>query len=281
VAYRTILVHMNDARRVVSALSHAVQIARVFDARLVGLYVYPAASEARGAPAADPATAATENPQQEAERLGAIFKDLTEKERFVAEWRALPFEDTDPARIVVARSRAADLVIANQADPDWEASRRLDFPGRLAIESGRPVLVVPKGHSAAALPKSVVIAWNHSREAARAIFDALPLLKGAQNVELLTIHEATERTLLQAGEDVLPIGAVADALARHAVKPTVVNLKATGDTVGEQICARVRSQDADLLVMGAYGHTRLRELVFGGVSRHVLAHAPVPVLLSH
>jgi nucleotide-binding universal stress UspA family protein len=268
-AYRTILVHMNDPRRVVSTLTHAVQIARVFDARLVGLYVYPAGGDA------------AEAQREEVERLGTIFRDLTEKERFVAEWRALPFEDTDPARIVVARSRAADLVIANQADPDWERSRLLDFPGRLAIESGRPVIVVPKGSGAAALPKSVVIAWSGTREAARAAFDALPLLKGAQKVELLTIHEPTERTLLQPGEDVLPISAVADALSRHAVKPAITNLKATGETVGEQICARAVAQDADLLVMGAYGHTRLRELVFGGVSRHILAHAPVPVLLSH
>ncbi len=279
-AYRTILVHMNDARRVVSALSHAVQIARVFDARLVGLHVYPA-GEGRARAAADAGAAVAESPKEEAERLGAIFRDLTEKERFVAEWRALPFEDTDPARIVVARARAADLVIANQADPDWERSRLLDFPGRLAIESGRPLIVVPKAHRASALPKSVVIAWNQSREAARAAFDALPLLKGAQKVELLTIHEATERTLLQPGGDVLPVSALADALARHAVKPTITSLKATGDSVGEQICARLIAQDADLLVMGAYGHTRLRELVFGGVSRHVLAHAPVPVLLSH
>jgi nucleotide-binding universal stress UspA family protein len=276
-AYRTVLVHMNDARRMVTAVTHAVQIARVFDARLVGLYVYPA-----GEPAATEAgTAAAEGPREEADRLGAIFRDLTEKERFVADWRALPFEGTDPARIVVARSRAADLVIANQPDPDWEHSRLLDFPGRLAIESGRPVIVVPKGSGAAALPKSVVIAWNASREAARAAFDALPLLKGAQKVELLTIHEAGERTLLQPGEDVLPVSAVADALSRHTVKPTVTNLKATGDSVGEQICARALAQDADLLVMGAYGLTRLRELVFGGVSRHVLARAPVPVLLSH
>lgn len=272
-AYRTILVHMNDARRVVSALSHAVQIARVFDARLIGLYVYPAGEGVE--------RAAADARNEEAERLGAIFRDLTEKERFIAEWRALPFEGTDPAKLVVARARAADLIVANQPDPEWERSRLLDFPGRLAIESGRPLIVVPKAHRAPALPKTAIVAWNQSREAARALFDALPLLKGAQKVELLTIREATERTLLQPGEDVLPVSAIAEALARHAVKPTIANLKADGDSVGAQICARTLAEGADLLVMGAYGHTRLRELVFGGVTRHVLAHAPVPVLLSH
>jgi nucleotide-binding universal stress UspA family protein len=213
--------------------------------------------------------------------LESIFRDLTEKERFTCEWRPVPFERTDPAKIVVAHARAADLVVVNQADPEWDQSRFLDFPDRLAIESGRPVIVVPKAHRGAALPKTVVIAWNRSREATRALFDALPLLKGARKVELVTIHDASDRTLLNAEEDILPLSAIADALARHAVKPIITSLKATGDTVGEQICARTIAEEADLLVMGAYGHTRLREFVFGGATRHVLAHMPVPVLLSH
>jgi len=278
-AYRTILVHMNDPRRVVSLLSHAVQIARLFDARLIGLRVFPAHAAKPIMPGAQEASEGSVN--EEPAHLEAIFRDLTEKERFTCEWRPVPFERTDPAKIVVARARAADLVVVNQADPEWDQSSFLDFPDRLAIESGRPVIVVPKAHRGAALPKNVVIAWNQSREATRALFDALPLLKGARKVELVTIHDASDSTLLNAQEDILPPSAVADTLARHAVKPIITSLKAAGDTVGEEICARVIAQEADLLVMGAYGHTRLREFMFGGATRHVLAHMPVPVLLSH
>jgi nucleotide-binding universal stress UspA family protein len=276
-AYRTILVHMNDPRRVVSLLSYAMQIARLFDARLIGLHVSPAHDAKLPTP---PAVA--EGGENEAPALlESIFRDLTEKERFISDWRPVSFEHSAPAKIVVARARAADLVVVNQADPAWDRSRLLDFPDRLAIESGRPVIVVPKAHPAAVLPKTVVIAWNGSREATRALFDALPLLKGARKVELVTIHEATDKTLLNADEDVLPLGAIAEALAGHGVKPLITNLKATGGTVGEQICAHAIGQQADLIVMGAYGHTRLREFVFGGATRYVLGHMPVPVLLSH
>src|SRR5262245_4670561 len=104
-AYRTILVHVNDARRTVSLLSHAVGIARLFDARLIGLHVFPA-------PFAEPA--ALPEPgglgvggNDEPARLEAVFRDLTEKERFVSEWRQVPFERADPAGIVIARARAA------------------------------------------------------------------------------------------------------------------------------------------------------------------------------
>lgn len=278
-AYRTILVHMNDPRRVVSLLSYGVQLARLSDAHLIGLHVFPTHGAKPATPDALEAQEASEN--EEPARLESIFRDLTEKERFISEWRPVPFERTDPAKVVVARARAADVVLVNQADPEWDRSRLLDFPDRLAIETGRPVIVVPKAHLGGPLPKTVVVAWNRSREATRALFDALPLLKGARRVELLTIHDAVDRTLLNAEEDILPLSAVADVLARHAVKPIITNLKATGDTVGEQICARTITQDADLLVMGAYGHMRLREFVFGGATRHVLAHMPVPVLLSH
>ena len=160
-----------------------------------------------------------------------------------------------------------------------DRSRLLDFPDRLAIESGRPVIVVPRAHRGA--PEERCIAWNQSGEAARAFLDALPLLKGARKViELLTIRDGNDRT--DEHEDALPQTAVADALARHAVKPIITTLNPSRfPRRVSRFCSHTIVQEADLLVMGAYGHARLREFVFGGATRHVFAHMPIPVLLSH
>jgi nucleotide-binding universal stress UspA family protein len=277
--YRTILVHINGSRRVGSLLPYAVQLASVFDAHLIGLHVFP---DRVAKPLPPPPIEGLKwSRYEEPVHLKSIFQDMTVKGRLAGEWRAISFQRTHPARIVLTHARAVDLIVVNQADPQWDCSFLFDFPDRLAIESGRPVMVVPNEYRSAALPRSIVIAWNQSREATRALFDALPLLRGAKDIELLAIDNDTDNKLLHIDEDILPLSAVAEALGRHSINPTFTRLKATSDAVGEQICAHMNTREADLLVMGAYGHSRLRELVFGGATRYLLAHMPVPVLFSY
>ena len=285
-SYRTILVHMNDARRARRLLSHAAELARAFEAHLLGLHAFPAPRLKPPIPlpvGTDVLGGLKWSIDEETQHLRSIFEELTTKQRFVGEWRSVTSERGDPAKIVIARAHAADLVIASQADPQWDFSVMLDFPGRLAIESGRPVLVVPNEGQVAALPSTVVIAWNQRREAARAVFDALPLLKGAKKVELLTIDDGSVpgEGSLEPKEAFLPASAVADALLRHGVRTTVSVLKATSNGAGQTICQHAAELKAELLVMGAYGHTRLHEFVFGGATRYVLKNMTIPVFFSH
>lgn len=276
--YKTILVHLNDKRRAEAMLEPAVQLARRNNAHLIGMHVY---ASVPASPVAIPygshvlgSIAAAEH--KETDELAAIFSRMTAKQQFTAEWRALKVPHVDLASVVMDHGRAADLIIAGQTDPDWDLSPLMDFPERLALESGRPVLVVPYVGRYADIGRNVVIAWKSGREAARATFDALPMLEAADSVHILEVKQrADEATGLA------PDTTIAASLARHGIKPSVRTSIATDISVGDEILSRLADIGADLLVMGAYGHSRMREMVFGGVTRHIFRHMTVPALFSH
>jgi nucleotide-binding universal stress UspA family protein len=275
--YKTILVHLNDRRRAEALLEPTIRLASRYNAHLIGINVH-ASMPAPPIPVLGSgvlgSVAATE--RQATDEIAAIFARMTANQPFVAEWRALKVPHADLAPVVMDHGRAADLIIAGQTDPDWDLSPISDFPERLALESGRPVLVVPYVGRYAEVGRNVVIAWKAGREAARAAFDALPLLRAAETIHILEIKErGDERPALA------PDTSIAAALARHGLRPNV-HTSTIGDIgIGDEILSRLADLGADLLVMGAYGHSRMREIVFGGVTRHVARHMTVPTLLSH
>jgi nucleotide-binding universal stress UspA family protein len=213
---------------------------------------------------------------KETDELAAIFSRMTAKQPFTAEWRALKVPHVDLASVVMDHGRAADLIVAGQTDPDWDLSPLMDFPERLALESGRPVLVVPYIGRYANIGRNVVIAWKSGRESARATFDALPMLVAAEKVHILEVKQRADETT-----GLAPDTTIAASLARHGIKPSVRTSIATDISVGDEILSRLADIGADLLVMGAYGHSRLREFVFGGVTRHISKHMTLPTLFSH
>ena len=275
--YKTILVHLNDKRRAEALLEPAVRLASRHNAHLIGMHVH-ASMPAPPIPVPGSqvlgSVAAAE--RQAADEIAAIFARMTANQPFVAEWRALKVPHVDLAPVIMDHGRAADLIIAGQTNPDWDLSPLSDFPERLALESGRPVLVVPYVGRYAEVGRNVVIAWKAGREAARAVFDALPFLLAAETVHILEIKErGDERPALA------PDTSIAAALARHGLRPSV-RASVLGDIgIGDEILSRLADLGADLLVMGAYGHSRMRELVFGGATRHIARHMTVPTLLSH
>lgn len=275
--YKTILMHLNHDKRAPQLLDAGVQLSLAFDAHLIGLHVFPAYRLRPPVPlpiGRDILGSITAQIQEETDRIKAQFDEATKDQTFVSEWRSVTSERTDPAVIVMEHGRAADLVIANQSDPDWDLSSILDFPERLAIEGGRPVLVIPNGWEFAAVPKTITVAWKNRREAARATFDALPLLKRAQQVHVITVEET------EGAEGTPPETDLAAALDRHGVKVSVTSIPAAHTSAAEEIHRRAVEQ-SELLVMGAYGQSRFREFVFGGVTRHILQNMKVPVLFSH
>jgi nucleotide-binding universal stress UspA family protein len=278
-SYKTILLHLNDERRARHLLAHGVQLARALEAHLIGLHVFPTGMLNTPGPLRLPPEivgSIKKRIRDEAERINAAFKDLTSNQPFVAEWRNISSERGDPEAIVASHGRTADLIVASQSDPSWDLSPMLDFPERLALESGRPVLMVPNGDRPATFPKTIVVAWNGSRESARAVFDALPFLQRAGSVTVLTVDESHA-----AAGNALPDVELAASLARHAVKLTVSKLKGGKHSTGETIRQTALDLGADLLVLGAYGRSRLFEFTFGGVTRHLSKTATIPVLFSH
>jgi nucleotide-binding universal stress UspA family protein len=277
-SYKTILVYLNDKRRAEAILEPAVQLASRNNAHLIGMHVYA------GVPAppiplpygGDVVRAVAAAQQKETEEIAAIFSQMTANKPFVAEWRAEKGPRVDPTGIVIDHGRSADLIVVGQTDPDWESSPLQDIAEHLALGSGRPVLVVPYVGRYPEVGRNVVIAWKAGRESARAVFDALPILKQAEQVQILEIDERRADR-----EGASPDSTIAIALARHGIKPTVRTSLAGDIGVGDEILSRLTDMGADLLVMGAYGHSRMRELVFGGVTRHIARHMTVPTLFSH
>ncbi len=277
-SYKTILVHLNDERRAEALLQPAIQLASQHNAHLIGMHVYaslpappiavPYASKVLGS------VVAAERKASEA--IAATFSRMTANRPFVAEWRALKLPHVDLASVVMEHGRSADLIVAGQTDPDWDLSPLLDFPERLALESGRPVLVVPYVGRYGEIGRNVVIAWKAGRESARAVFDALPILTAAEQVYILEVKARGDTAGTLA-----PDTSIAAALARHGIKPTIRSSVAADISVGDEILSRLSDLGADLLVMGAYGHSRMRELVFGGATRHIARHMTVPTLFSH
>ena len=208
---------------------------------------------------------------------GAVLEDLTKAEalfRRVAEGMAVDWRCAieQPRQFALTQARAADLVVLARQGPDDEAVGRMGVaPGDLVMELGRPVLVVPPGIDRLAA-KSVVIAWKDTREARRAVRDALPFLARAEMVSVLAV-----------GADPADNGAqdICAYLAQHGIAARAVLRPDSGEYVVDEITELARQQGADLVVAGAYGHSRLREWIFGGVTQDLIETTPVCCLMSH
>jgi nucleotide-binding universal stress UspA family protein len=205
-------------------------------------------------------------------KASAAFAKATKGKGLATEWR--PVDGYVDSELAV-QARYADLVVVEQAGPEPTATPP-DLPETVALTTGRPVLVVP--FIGAKPPgKVVLLCWNASREAARAAADALPFLKAAQKVIVLVVNP----TASAEGHGAEPGADAAAWLARHGVQITVQRDVAPDADVGGVILSRAADQGADLIVMGIYGHSRMREMVLGGASRSLLASMTVPVFMSH
>lgn len=278
--WKTILVQLSNPRRTDVLVNVAGAIAERFGAHLIGFNVAHALAHMPSTPTLlgpEDFAAFREIDAAEAERLKIAFEAATRGRAFVAEWRNIEPPRMDTALAALEHGRAADLIVASQADPDWEMSGLFDAPERLALESGRPVLVVPYAGTFGEIGKRIVIAWSGTRESARAAFDALPLLRKAETVTLLCVVGSGDER--EPGS--LPGTQIAASLARHGVKVTIQKSVAEDIAVADEMLSRLADKGADLLVMGTYGHSRLREMVFGGVTRHIVRHMTVPTLMSH
>jgi len=176
--------------------------------------------------------------------------------------------------LFVDYARLRDLTIIGV--PEHHQQERW-FAEAIIFGSGRPTLLIPAGAEAArsfALDH-VVVAWDFSRPAARAVADALPLLVKARRVSVVTVTNEKQIDSKRSGEE------LAKHLAFHGATVVLETVDAGGRAIGEVFRSCTQSAPADLLVMGAYGHSRLREFVLGGATRSVLSNPPVPVLLSH
>lgn len=206
-----------------------------------------------------------------------MFDAVTAGYELQTEWRQVSDSASIIANATIEHGHQADLVVIGQVDPDNNDGIELDFADRVVMETGRPVILVPNAGKIETIGNRVVVGWNATSEAARATLDAVPLLDAASEVWLTWVDPQRDRST--AGE--FPGSEMAASLARHGIKVTTDPVPTSGLQAGDALLNRVTDHGADLLVAGAYGHSRMREYVFGGVTNNLLHHMTVPVLLSH
>jgi nucleotide-binding universal stress UspA family protein len=277
-SYKDLLVHVDTSKHCKARLEFAVSQAKTLDAHLTGLYVMPHRDMSPLLADQFPPGQLEEMRAQvalERDRAKDLFAEITKPLGAKAEWCETA---GDAERILPLEARRADLAILGQADPD-EVKRgvSIDLPEQIAISTGRPVLLLPYAGRFESVGERVLIAWNGSPQAARTVNDALPFLKGAHRVIVATVaHKDGSR-----GDGGVPIESVVRHLARHGVKAEAHPLPAADISVSDVLLSTAADEDIDLIVMGVYGHSRLRELVMGGVSRELFERMTVPVLMAH
>lgn len=275
-SYQDILVHIDDSETLAGRLAVALELADRFGAHLTGVYVDPglALPTLIDVPVSPSLLDDLEAEHQaRCERAEQTFRKIVDRSAVANEWRVAHGE---LAYTLSRHARYADLVVLGQEGADDQKVVIGGLPDSVVLTCGRPALVVPYIGARTSLGKHAVVAWNGSREAARAVHDALPILSQADRVDVLCIDP-------EHGEEHadLPGADLCLHLARHGVKAEAQTVVAEDIEVGDLLLSRVSELNADLIVMGAYGHARWREVVLGGATKQLLKQMTVPVFMSH
>ena len=265
---KTVLLHLGGDAGRPARQAAALRLAAEHGAAVLGAapLAPPTASYGEVPVAVELLQAQRQQAQAQAETMGREFKSAAEAAGLAADWLA---EEGDAADVLARFAASADLLVLSQEEPGAGAG----IADELALRAAPPILFLPYAGAWDEIGRRVLVAWNGSREAARAMRDALPLLARAESVTLVAadMPPAREAELDRARA----------FLERHGVAATTRKLPGTDVQAGDVLLNAIADEGADLLVMGAYGHSRLRELVLGGATRHVLRHMTAPVLMSH
>lgn len=279
--YRDILVHIDTTSACKERLSVALKIAKAQNAHLTGLYLLPypeiprfmevqiteeIISQQRAAMAETAAGARKE------------FESACEAADITFSWQQTSCAASATADTAAMYARHHDLTIMGQYDPESSDPCSIsEMPDKVILTSGAPVLVVPYVGRFDKVGERVMVAWKPYREAVRAVNDSMPLLENAKSALVLCADPN------KAARDTMPVPGVdiAERLDRHRIKVRKESMNATGISVGDLLLSRAADESIDLIVCGAYGRPRLRELMMGGVTQHLLRHMTVPVLMSH
>jgi len=276
-SFKTIVVHVDNSPLAPTRIAVAAELARRHGAHLVGVaatgWLELPGTGLPGTGLAEYAAAALQALRDEARAGMAAFREQMARLDVASHEERI--EEGHASRALVVAARHADLCVLSQADPDDALQSPLPAEDVL-LQSGRPLLLLPYAGAQAAVPggRRVLVGWNDSREAARALHDALPLLRAAERVDVAVFETP------QDADRPLPGADVGLWLARHGVQVEVRHVPVKAGA-GEALLSLAADCEADLVVAGGYGHSRWREAALGGVTRTLMRSAPVPVLLSH
>lgn len=285
-SYKSILVYLDDLSQAKSTLDMASEVSEQHQAHLTGVYVVPPLELYTSVDFPIPQDARDGHRQlhlHRSDEIKALFEQQTNNRNFVSEWRFVDSNKQPVESAISTLSNAFDLLIVGQRDESTGSARQRNMPEQIMLNCARPTLLVPPDYAASRPIRDVLVAFDHSARASRAIFDSLPLLQMADTVTLHRINpKAGEQTfVLDNGDEIVT------TLARHGVNAELVytavsqEVFAAKDAVGDEFLQIAGEKGADVLIMGAYSHSRLGQQLFGGTTRAVLQKMKLPVLMSH
>ena len=257
----------------------AFSLAKVFDANVTGIHLapYPVIPVYGGVYtpySAYSAAVQMDKAEEDTSHLKESFYEAAQKYNVPCNWKTMEGIDVD---YLIDNARYVDLVIAPQGYSrygEYEPQRINDY---FVTHLGRPLLIIPDLKKAFNLPKNVIIAWDESEEATRALHDALPLLAYAENIQAVHIskNEKDEKQSMLYCDD------LRTHLKHHGLNVSVVSPPRLPKGVGKTLLDSALEYDADLIVMGAYGHSRFKEIILGGTTKYLLGNATIPLLVSN
>ena len=270
-------VHSDTSQPAWPAEGYAISLAAIFGAHLTAVapsFVQPVTGMLR---AEIPAELIEEAERQSDTTAQTAISSFQERAAHAGVLHQGVIQRGGPAEFAdafAARARAFDLAVVPQ--PEGEGVWEQELVEAVLFNSGRPALIVPYVHRGEAQIERVLVAWDGSKEAARAVHDALPLLRRAEAVEVLTIHTERRRT-----DAFIPGADLATHLARHGLQVSAKGLDGIEIGVTEALLSHAADTAADLVVMGGYAHSRLRRLVFGSATSGILSAMTSPVVMAH
>ncbi|WP_157440875.1 universal stress protein [Aestuariivita boseongensis] len=275
---KTILVCLTTPEHADTLLTCAVALARKHQAHLIGLHtveallVYPGI--AMHVP--EPAFAAFNKSQKaEAEEIRSIFLRRTESEDFVGEFRLLRAQSQSAAERMIESARAADLVIMSHEDRNADRYDQRHAQSQVIRHSGRPVIVVPLDYDGPEIGSNIVLGWSDTREAARAAHDMLSLADPGATVTVLKAGEAMTDAIID-GKSL----DIAEMFARHGLRTTLEYREATHHSIADILQTVAFEKGADLIVTGAFGHSKAYDFVIGATTYELMKIQKLPVLFS-
>ena len=277
-SYKNFLVHLDDRKSCAGRVAAAISLAQAHEAHLTGLYIATDPVLPSNLRAEAPPEYMRMLLEQQKEAMVVAeqnFGETMRKAGVNADCRSTHMTSSLIPTVISLHARYADLVVLGQPEPDARGEYQSSNAEDVIMSSGRPALVVPYIGPGKTLGQRVMVAWDGGREAARAVGDAMPLLEKAESVSVVVINPKSGDHEAQPGAD------ISLHLARHGIKVEAQQLEIRDMSVADAILSRMADQAIDLLVMGAYGHSRIREWVLGGTTRQIFAQMTVPVLMSH
>jgi nucleotide-binding universal stress UspA family protein len=278
-AYQTLVAHVSNEAVSESILDAACLLADRHAAHLVGLHITPPLDVyVSDVPFPVQLTDHYLEQQQKLEkRIYKLFDEKTTPQYFVSEWRQVDSSLVSVRNVLIEQGNTSDLLIIGRTEGDDTDSRFKDLPEHVLTACGRPVLVIPPEHPIESMGERVLVAWDGRRESTRAVFGALPMLRRAAQVRLQRINlpHQDRHHFMGATEE------LANTLARHGVAVEVFSSDAQSREIADELLGYSKDIDADLLVMGCYGHGPIREFLLGGTTRKILADTQIPGLMTN